>query len=40
MPGMWGVAHDDIMTTAALIMLVSIIVAVGVAWHGHGRWYG
>jgi hypothetical protein len=40
MPGMRGVAHDHIMTTAALIMLVSIIVAVGVAWHGHGRWYG
>jgi hypothetical protein len=40
MPSMRGVPHHIVMTAAALIMLVSIIIVAGIALHGHGRWYG
>jgi hypothetical protein len=33
---LWGLG---IMKKGILIMVVAIIIATGVAWHGRGRWY-
>jgi hypothetical protein len=39
MPSLRRVAHRGSVNATIIIMLVAIVIAAGVAWHGRGRWY-